>query len=123
MRHPESCTRCGACVAVCPVEKAGGHAVVTFLADPERTDYSVWLCTSCRRCEEVCPEGIEIYRLMMSERRRERPPEGYRAALESLLACGAALEVPQEELDGLRAGWGLERVELPPAGLIRRLLE
>ena len=116
------CLHCGSCVKVCPVEKVGGHAIVTFLADPDATDYSVWLCTSCWRCQEICPEGVDIHRLMMEQRRREQAPAGYQASFESVLACGLALEVPQEELDQVRAAWELEPVRLPPPGLARTVL-
>jgi Fe-S oxidoreductase len=122
VNHPANCTRCGTCVAVCPVEEVGGHALVTFLADPEATDWSAWLCTSCRRCEQACPEGVPIYALIMSQRRRQQPPAGYAAAIAAALACGEALEVSQADLDQLREGWGLERVELPPPGLLKELL-
>lgn len=116
------CLQCGSCVQVCPVEKVGGHAIVTFLSDPDATDYSVWLCTSCWRCQEICPEGVDIHRLMMEQRRREQAPAGYQESFESVLACGLALEVPQEELDQVRAAWGLEPVRLPPPSLARTLL-
>ena len=122
MKHPDACIQCGTCVTVCPVEMVGGHAIVTFLADPDATDYSVWLCTSCWRCQEACPEGVDIYGLMMEQRRREPAPAGYQAAYESVLACGLALAVPQEELDQVRAAWGLEPVRLPPPDLARTLL-
>jgi Fe-S oxidoreductase len=122
VKHPEACTQCGTCVAVCPVEKVGGHALVTFLADPEATDYSAWLCTSCRRCEESCPEGVPIYALIMEQRRRAPPPAGYAAAIEAVLACGESLEVAQEELDQVREAWGLERVQLPAPDLVLKLL-
>lgn len=123
MKHPAACTQCGICVSVCPVEKVGGHALVTFLTDPEAPEYSAWLCTSCQRCEASCPEGIPIYALIMQQRRLETPPEGYRAAIDAALAVGASLVVSQEELDQVRASWGLERVELPPPGIVRQLLE
>jgi len=122
MNHPDACLQCGDCVTACPVEKVGGHAIVTLLADPDATDYSVWLCTSCWRCQEACPEGVDIHRLMMEQRRREQAPAGYQAAFESVLACGLALQVPQEELDQVRAAWGLEPVTLPPHGLVRAIL-
>ncbi|MBN1976384.1 MAG: 4Fe-4S binding protein [Anaerolineae bacterium] len=122
MKHPEACTQCGTCVSVCPVEKVGGHAFVTFLADPEATDYSAWLCTSCHRCEESCPEGVPIYALIMEQRRHEQPPAGYAAAIEAVLACGESLQVSQEDLNQMRATWELERVTLPPPGLVRKLL-
>jgi heterodisulfide reductase subunit C len=119
---PEACIQCGTCVTVCPVEMVGGHAIVSFLADPDTTDYSVWLCTSCWRCQEACPAGVDIYELMMERRRQEQAPAGYQASYESLLACGLALGIPQEELDQMRAAWGLEPVRLPPPGLARALL-
>lgn len=122
MNHPAGCTQCGVCVTVCPVEKVGGHAMVTFLADPSAGDWSAWLCTSCRRCEESCPEGVPIYALIMEQRRSEAPPAGYADAIDAVLACGAALEVSQEALDRLREAWGLEPVELPPPGLVRKLI-
>ena len=122
MKHPQACIQCGICVTVCPVEKVGGHAIVTFLADPEATDFSVWLCTSCWRCQEACPTGVNIYELMMQERRHEPPPSGYQAAFESLLACGLALGISQKELDQMRAAWGLELVRLPREDLANVLL-
>ena len=122
LKHPESCIRCGTCVDVCPVEMVGGHAIVTFLADPEATDYSVWLCTSCWRCHESCPAGVDIYGLMMEERRRQPPPAGYQAAFESILRCALALELTQDEIDQVRASWGLEPVKLASPALARTLL-
>jgi heterodisulfide reductase subunit C len=118
----EDCLHCGACVEVCPVEMVGGHAIVTFLANPDATDYSVWLCTSCWRCQETCPSKVDIHGLMMEQRRREEAPAGYQAAFERILTSGLALEVSQEELDQVRAAWGLEPTKLPQPGLARTLL-
>jgi heterodisulfide reductase subunit C len=100
----------------------GGHAIVTFLADPEASDYSVWLCSSCWRCTEACPSGVDIHRLMMEERRREPAPVWYRESFERVLATGLALEVSQSSLDALRADRGLEDVRLAPQGVASRLL-
>ncbi|HHN93159.1 MAG TPA: 4Fe-4S dicluster domain-containing protein [Anaerolineae bacterium] len=124
LAHPQECLQCGLCVTVCPVEMVGGHAIVTFMADPTATDFSVWLCTSCWRCQESCPGGIDIYGLMMAWRRQESDaaPEGYRVAFEHILAHGQAMAVSQEELDQMRAAWGLEPVRLPPPDVARRLL-
>ena len=122
VKRPEACIQCGTCVTVCPVEMVGGHAIVTFLADPEATNYSVWLCSSCWRCQEACPAGVNIYELMMEERRRQAAPGGYQDAFDSVLAGGLALEVVQEELDQNRAARGLEPVELPSPDLARVLL-
>ncbi len=123
MNHPEECIQCGTCVTVCPVEMVGGHAIVTWLADPQATDYSVWLCTSCWRCHEACPAGVDIYGLMMERRRSERAPAGYREAFERVLASGLALEISQDDLDQARAIWGLESVGLPPFTVAQELLD
>ena len=121
-RHPDVCTECGRCVAVCPAEMAGGHAIVTFLADPDADNYSVWLCSSCWRCEQVCPAEVKIHDLMMEQRRQEQAPAGYQQAYQAALSCGLALKVGQAELDDVRSDRGLERARLPPADLVRRLL-
>ena len=121
MKRPDACTQCGTCVSVCPAEMAGGHAIVTFLAAPDAVDYSVWLCSSCWRCQEACPGGVNIYELMMEQRRREQAPPGYRTGFECVVACGYALEISQEELDQVRAARGLEPVGLPSPDLARAL--
>ncbi|HDQ71285.1 MAG TPA: 4Fe-4S dicluster domain-containing protein [Chloroflexi bacterium] len=123
MKHPAACIQCGLCVEACPVEKVGGHAIVTFLTNPAADDYSVWLCSSCWRCHEVCPVNVDIYGLMMAQRRREDPPAGYRDAYERLLRTGWALAIDQEMLDQMRADEGLEALELPPADLVEALLD
>ncbi len=122
MKHPNACIQCGDCVTVCPVEKVGGHAIVSFLADPDTADYSVWLCTSCWRCHETCPAGVDIYGLIMEQRRREQAPAGYQTAFDHVLASGLALPISQEELDHMRAAWGLEPIELPSSDLVRVFL-
>ncbi len=122
MKHPDACIQCGDCVTVCPVEKVGGHAIVSFLADPDTADYSVWLCTSCWRCHETCPAGVDIYGLIMEQRRREQAPAGYQTAFEHVMTSGLALPISQEELDQARDAWGLEPVVLPSSGLVRVFL-
>ena len=123
MKHPEECIQCGTCVTVCPVEMVGGHAIVTWLSDPQATDYSVWLCTSCWRCHEACPSGVDIYGLIMERRRSEQAPAGYQDAFERVLASGLALEFSQETLDQARAVWDLEPADLPPSTVARALLD
>ena len=124
MKRPDDCLGCGLCVTVCPVEMVGGHAIVSFLAEGTEgpRPYNVWLCTSCWRCQEVCPAGVDIYGLMMERRRLEIAPEGYRQAFENVLTCGYALCVGPQ-VNELRAAWGLEPVELVPPDRVRALLE
>jgi heterodisulfide reductase subunit C len=123
MHHPDKCTQCGTCVTVCPVEMVGGHAIVTFLADPQAADYSVWLCSSCWRCTEACPSRVDIHGLMMAERRRQPAPPWYQVSFERILTTGLSLDNSQEELAAMRAGLDLEDVRLPPPGLASQLLQ
>jgi L-lactate utilization protein LutB len=122
MKHPEECIRCGVCVTVCPVEMVGGHAIVTFLADPTAREYSVWLCTSCWRCQESCPVNVDIYGLMMKWRREMKAPPGYRDAYTAVQTRGLAVGVSQGVLDDVREAWGLEPVSLPNRGQAACLL-
>jgi heterodisulfide reductase subunit C len=71
----EGCTQCGLCREVCIVESMGAHSITSFLCGDE--DYSSWLCSSCWRCQEVCPEGVDIHAVMMEKRREEEPPTGH----------------------------------------------
>jgi heterodisulfide reductase subunit C len=119
MNRPDGCNECGRCVAVCPVERAGGRSAVSFLAGGPRGD--VWLCASCWRCQDECPAGVDIHELIMGERRRLAAPEGYRQAFENVLACGYALCVGPE-VNEVRAVWGLEPVELAEPGVVEVLL-
>jgi len=122
MKHPEECIECGTCVSVCPIEKVGGHAIVTFLADPGASEYSVWLCSSCWRCQESCPVGVDIYGLMMRERRKQQAPPGYQSAYDILRTSGVSVAITQETLDDMRAAWDLEPVSLPAPDQAERLL-
>jgi len=93
------------------------------MADPDATDFSVWLCSSCWRCHEACPSGVDIYGIMMEARRKLTAPAWYRASFERILVSGLSLQITQAELDGMRAGWGLETVRLASPDLARRLLQ
>lgn len=123
MQHPEACIQCGICVSVCPVEVVGGHAIVTFLANPQAADFSVWLCSSCWRCTEACPSGVDIHGLMMAERRRQPAPTWYRVSFERILASGLSLELRQDTLASMRSDLGLEDVHLAPPALAQQLLK
>ncbi|NTW76418.1 MAG: hypothetical protein HGB33_01305 [Syntrophaceae bacterium] len=49
-----SCLGCGTCAEVCPFLSEFGTPHKILLDPPEATFY----CTSCRRCEAVCPLGL-----------------------------------------------------------------
>ncbi|MCL4108928.1 UNVERIFIED_CONTAM: hypothetical protein GTU68_008123 [Idotea baltica] len=78
------CMRCGACLHHCPVYiGAGGHAygdvysgpmgsiLTPLLTSLEQSNALPNACTSCGRCEEVCPSGIAIPDLLRDLRHDE----------------------------------------------------
>ena len=51
----EACTRCGTCVAVCPVSPKAITFEDSSRHQPPRHDYG--LCVRCYCCQEMCPEN------------------------------------------------------------------
>jgi heterodisulfide reductase subunit C len=117
---PQDCTRCGLCREVCLAEKLGQHTITSLLSGGDC--YSAWRCSCCQLCQEICPEGVDVHRVMVSARRREPAPEPYRRGFEHVLRCGYALPI-DEEINVLRAAYGLAPVKLVPAGRVQKLLE
>ena len=113
------CTACGLCRDACIVERLGGHSITSFLCGEE--EYSAWQCASCWRCQEVCPEGVDIHSLMMVKRREEKAPEGHEANFRSVLQSGYALPIG-EAINQARSSYDLDAVQLIPADWVRVLL-
>jgi heterodisulfide reductase subunit C len=115
----EGCTQCGLCREVCIVESMGAHSITSFLCGDE--DYSSWLCSSCWRCQELCPEAVDIHAIMMAKRREEGPPAGHEANFRNVLQRGYALPIG-EGIDELRIIHGLDAVKLIPVDWVDILL-
>ncbi len=115
----ENCTRCGLCREVCIVERLGAHSITSFLCGEE--EYSSWLCSSCWRCQEVCPQGVDIHSIIMEKRRQEEPPAGHESNLVNVLAFGYALQV-DDSVNELRRFHGLDEVQLIPREWVKILL-
>jgi heterodisulfide reductase subunit C len=116
----KNCTRCGLCREVCIVEGLGGHSITSFLCG--ETDYSSWLCSSCWRCQEVCPQGVDIHSIMMLKRREQEPPAGHEASLVNVMRFGYALPM-DERVNQLRRFHGLDEMQFIPAGWVEILLQ
>ena len=90
----DACTTCGRCNEVCPALAAGKplrprevvlglrsamdqKAVASGLEGPSReadlsfwiADDTVWSCTTCGACNDVCPVGIEVFNKIVDLRR------------------------------------------------------
>ncbi len=79
------CIRCSACLNHCPIyTRTGGHAYGWVYPGPmgsvwtplinglEQTHTLPNACTTCGRCEEVCPMDIPLPKLLRNLRRREQ---------------------------------------------------
>jgi heterodisulfide reductase subunit C len=115
----KDCTQCGQCREVCLVERLGAHSITSFLSGEE--NYSSWLCSSCWRCQEVCPEGVDIHSIMMLKRREEEAPEVHEANFRNVLGSGYALPI-SEKINESRRLYDLDAVQLIPAEWVRVLL-
>ncbi len=95
----DRCVQCGLCLPHCPTYRLDGiesesprgriayvKAVATgLIAATETGDRHLDHCLGCRRCEEVCPAGVEMERLLVGARaaqfERHRPDLTQRALL------------------------------------------
>jgi heterodisulfide reductase subunit C len=69
-----SCFGCKACTAACPVEVADKRydprkiirMVLLGMVKEVLTSDSIWLCTSCYGCHEVCPQNVRFTEVMFA---------------------------------------------------------
>lgn len=63
-----ACFECGQCVSVCSVTRVDTdfrprkimHMLLLGLIDELIYSQSIWLCTNCYSCDEICPQGIKV---------------------------------------------------------------
>jgi hypothetical protein len=60
------CPNCGACKEICPFLAENGTPDRILREHPEASFY----CTFCRRCDEVCPQGLSPSTAFLEEKRR-----------------------------------------------------
>lgn len=97
MREMMMCIRCGACLNICPVYRStGGHAYRSIYPGPMGAVMSNLLgrktmlhpelphmSTLCGACRDICPVKIDIPRMLLELRARDRKP-----VYQQLAACG-----------------------------------
>ncbi|MFW9816738.1 MAG: (Fe-S)-binding protein [Candidatus Thorarchaeota archaeon] len=131
VKSVESCINCGLCIQHCPVVAAVGVnrfsgprsiAVELSRSPPEfwTTADTVYLCTGCGTCREVCPKDVNIpevvnmIRSRIFEYRPELVPKGFYIVREVITEHNLAFE-PWEDLEEKAESrdMRLERLGLP----------
>ena len=96
-----ACEQCGCCSSACPVtgerdfniRRIIRHIELDLVEEIAATPFP-WYCTTCGRCETVCPNGIailDIIRPLRSMTPREFVPEGPPPCTQ---ACPAGIDIP-----------------------------
>jgi NADPH-dependent glutamate synthase beta subunit-like oxidoreductase len=97
----ETCEQCGSCSSACPITGVKNFNIRRILRHVElelineiAASPLPWFCTTCGRCEGVCPNGIailDIIRPLRSISSEEFVPEGLPPCTN---ACPAGIDVP-----------------------------
>jgi NADPH-dependent glutamate synthase beta subunit-like oxidoreductase/Pyruvate/2-oxoacid:ferredoxin oxidoreductase delta subunit len=95
-----ACEQCGLCSSACPLTGVNGFNIRRILRHVElglteeiANSLSPWFCTTCGRCEGVCPNGIEILDIIRPLRSLS-PPEQVPEGTTCVLACPARIDIP-----------------------------
>ena len=95
-----SCEQCGLCSSACPLTGVNGFNIRRILRHVElglteeiANSPSPWFCTTCGRCEGVCPNGIEILDIIRPLRSLS-PPEQVPEGSPCVLACPVNINIP-----------------------------
>jgi heterodisulfide reductase subunit C len=70
-----SCYQCGKCSAGCPMVEAMDilpNQVIRLLQlgqeDDVKNSKTIWICASCFTCEDRCPKGVDLSKIMEAVR-------------------------------------------------------
>jgi NADPH-dependent glutamate synthase beta subunit-like oxidoreductase/NAD-dependent dihydropyrimidine dehydrogenase PreA subunit len=95
-----ACEQCGLCSSACPLTGVEGfnirrvlrHVELDLVEEIAASAYP-WSCTTCGRCEEVCPNGIAILDIIRPLRALG-PQELIPVAPPCVEACPAGIDIP-----------------------------
>ncbi len=95
-----ACEQCGCCSSACPITGVNGfnvrriirHIELDLVNEIADTPFP-WACTTCGRCEEVCPNGIAILNIIRPLRSMS-PEEFVPDWPPCTKACPAGIDIP-----------------------------
>jgi len=126
-----ACEQCGLCSSACPLTGVDGFNIRRILRHVEldlideiADSPFPWFCTTCGRCEEVCPNGIEILSIIRPLRAMS-PPEFVPDSPPCVEACPAGIDIP-EYLRRIAQGkpdeaYAIIREKVPFPGILGRV--
>jgi len=126
-----ACEQCGLCSSACPLTGVDGFNIRRILRHVElglideiADSPFPWFCTTCGRCEEVCPNGIEIVDIIRPLRLLS-PSKFVPDSPPCVGACPAGIDIPgylrliaQGKLDD---AYALIREKVPFPGILGRV--
>ncbi|MHA1292828.1 MAG: 4Fe-4S dicluster domain-containing protein [Promethearchaeota archaeon] len=130
------CYQCARCTDVCPVAKVtdmryNPRPVImnsflglnTFIG--EKDNFSIWGCTVCDTCDEVCPQKIELTEIFtviknMSIAKGEGP-DYYTTQASAIYNSGKAIPM-QPAIERRRQQMGLPSIEPPNVEEVQKIL-
>lgn len=81
-RQALTCSECGKCEEVCPIDKVVGkeaydnvftgpigRVVLPYMETIEDYRHVVYACTLCGKCEEVCPQRLPLIEMILATRK------------------------------------------------------
>ncbi|VEN72837.1 Tungsten-dependent benzoyl-CoA reductase-related protein bamD [Candidatus Desulfarcum epimagneticum] len=112
------CFQCGLCDAVCPWNRVRPFSMRKIIREAafglsEIDGEDIWRCSTCGRCPERCPRGVDQIELGISLRRVASEYEIFPASVKSARTARASLISEGNPLQGDREKRGDWAKELP----------
>lgn len=123
-QKPEYCVQCGKCTSVCPVSRFmdfNPRKIVAMIdlnmVDELLESKTIWTCTDCLSCVELCPRTVSPYDAIQALRNiaveKGLPyPSGYQELMKSIIETGF-IQQPQTVRTRTSERLNRQSLELP----------
>jgi Fe-S oxidoreductase len=111
------CYQCGLCDTVCPWNRVRDFSIRKLIRQAafgltEIENEEIWLCTTCGRCPQQCPRGVNQIEVGVSSRRIATEFNVFPSAVKPVRGVSASLVAegnPLNEERAKRADWAKEQ--------------
>jgi len=131
------CYQCATCSGACPVALATAGKYnprkiieLSILGLQEKliegADVSIWLCSTCQTCVELCPQEVELTEIFTLIKNRAfevgKIPEGFQLQGQAIIDNGVAIPY-SKAIESRRENLGLPMVKTAPVDEIKTILK